>query len=484
MAGSIEQVLGWFPGGDAIARCRATSLSFSAAAAGYDGEDRISALGDHILRDIVSRLPVKDAARTAALASRWRHIWRSTPLVLYDAHLLLPTRDRVATAVARVLADHPGPFRAVSISSSDFVSREPELLAECARLLAVKGVQNLVLVNDPADYKRLPVVPADVLRCASLRRLFLGFWRFRNSAAGPPTDGFPHLLELTVFGTHMPGHNLDHLLASSPALGTLALVLSRTCEHVHLRSLSLKCVLLWHCLTQEVVISMDSPLLERLILWKTLPDGDNVVAMRVNIDGATKLRLLGYLDMDMRVHQLQIGENVIKPDTEVSPSTVVPSVKVLALRVNFGVLEEVKTLANILRCFPNVHKLHIESVLAADEPTGSHNTKFWRELCPIECLKSHVRKIFIHEFRGEQSEMEFLEFVAASAEKVRTLLVGVTKEIFASGDKVNEVISKVAALSRGAWNCDECNVVVVRPKVENGWSFHRASDLSVKDPFH
>jgi hypothetical protein len=50
----------------------------------------------------------------------------------------------------------------------------------------------------------------------------------------------------------------------------------------------------------------------------------------------------------------------VQPETEVSPSTVVPSVKILALKVDFGVLEEVKMLANILRCFPNVAKLHIE----------------------------------------------------------------------------------------------------------------------------
>jgi hypothetical protein len=59
-------------------------------------------------------------------------------------------------------------------------------------------------------------------------------------------------VELTVFGaTDMSGHSLDHLLASSPALGTLALVLSKTCERVHLRSPSLKCVLLWNCFTEE-----------------------------------------------------------------------------------------------------------------------------------------------------------------------------------------------------------------------------------------
>lgn len=43
-----------------------------------------------------------------------------------------------------------------------------------------------------------------------------------------------------------------------------------------------------------------------------------------------------------------------------SPRTVVPSVKILGLKVNFGVLKEVKMLANFLRCFPNVDMLHIE----------------------------------------------------------------------------------------------------------------------------
>jgi hypothetical protein len=288
------------------------------------GEDRISALPDDLLRNIFSRLRVKDAGRAAATSPRWRHIWRSTPCALEDRHLIrqLDLQDGVdwtalAAAVSRVLLAHPGPFRWVHLTWN-FMGSQEEALANWLRLFAAKGVENLVLVNDLADCSRLPAVPSDVLRCASLRRLFLGFWRFRsNSAAVPPADGFPHLLELTVFGTHMPGHSLDHLLASSPALGTLALVLSRTRERVHLQSLSLKCVLLWHYSTQEVVISMDSPLLERLILWKTLHDGDDnaVVAMRVKIDGATKLRLLGYLDMDIRVHQLQIGDNVIQVST-------------------------------------------------------------------------------------------------------------------------------------------------------------------------
>ncbi|CAM0879857.1 unnamed protein product [Alopecurus aequalis] len=472
MAASVVQALGWFPDGDVITKTRDASLYV--AAAGYDGEDRISALGDHLLRRIVSRLPVKDAARTAALASRWRHLWRCTPLVMYDAHLLPAS----VAAVARILADHPGPFRTVSVAHCDFASREHRELAGWPRLLAAKGVQDLVLVNKPADYQHLPNLPAGILLCASLRRLFLGFWRFPNTGAGP-SIGFPHLQELSVFGTDMAGRDLDHLLASSPVLDTLALILSRSCERIHLRSRSLNRVLLWHCFVDEVVV--DSPLLERLILWRTSVGEDDAVAVRVKIDRAPKLRVLGYLEP--RVHRLQIGQNVIKPDTKASPSTVVPSVTTLALKVNFGVLEEVKMLNSILRCFPNVDTLHIESVIAADDKaTGRFPAKFWEEAHPIKCVKSQVRKMIIHEFRGEQSEIDFLRFVGRRAEKLRALVGVITKEMVASAYKVNEVIAKAVALSRGRFACNG-SVLVVGPRVENCWSFRRASDPSVNDPF-
>ncbi|XBI27654.1 hypothetical protein VPH35_052105 [Triticum aestivum] len=54
---------------------------------GDDGEDRINNLPNDLLRNIVYRMPVKDAARTTAISPCWRSIWRSTPLLLKDRHL-------------------------------------------------------------------------------------------------------------------------------------------------------------------------------------------------------------------------------------------------------------------------------------------------------------------------------------------------------------------------------------------------------------
>ena len=102
----------------------------------------------------------------------------------------------------------------------------------------------------------------------------------------------------------------------------------------------------------------------------------------------------------------------------------------------------------------------------------------------MKCVKSQVKKMFIHEFRGDRSEIEFLKFATRSAEKLGALLAGLTKEIFSSARMVSEATAKVGVISCGEWACDECHVLVLGPRVDNVWSFRKASDLSVKDPFH
>jgi hypothetical protein len=199
----------------------------------------------------------------------------------------------------------------------------------------------------------------------------------------------------------MREHDLEYLLACSPELKILALILSYGFpSRVPITSRSLCCLLLWVTTAEELDV-VAAPLLQRLILF--WPQRTRIT--RVKIGHAPKLTVLGYLDTADQV--LQIGDTIIKVllefiplilfsttpilgqislisysvlfivydpitchtfvsfglqagITNVTPNAVVPSVKVLALNVDFRVAQEVKTLISFLRCFPQVETLHIK----------------------------------------------------------------------------------------------------------------------------
>uniref|UniRef100_A0ACD5ZII9 Uncharacterized protein n=1 Tax=Avena sativa TaxID=4498 RepID=A0ACD5ZII9_AVESA len=437
-----------------------------------DGEDDlISGLHDDLLCKIISRLPLKDAARTDALASRWRHLWRCVPLVLSDEHLSEPTR---AASVSRILADHPGPFDSVILHHNRFVPLSPEL-SEWPRLLAAKGVQRLAFVNQkPAGaqaHAPYLCLPADILRCgASLERLFLACWTlpdpvFRSLVA------FPRLRTLGMVNITMTDQYLDSLLAASPVLEIL--LLSCPINRFHLRSQSIRSVLAF---PMEEFVVVEAPLLERLIFLKRLP---NVRAdpVMVKISSPSKLRVLGY--MEPMIHRLHINGNIIKHDTMPSPSTVIPGLKILALKVNFCVFGEVKMVPSLLRCFPNVFTLHLESGLC-ETATGEHHGQFWQGVGPVECLRLHVKSMVFHNFQGHQNEFEFLKFVARYAKVLNSLLLVPPKGKVLSGDEVTQMIDKLGCPWFRAWTS---KVLLVSPE-ENHWSPMTACMVTgVNDPF-
>nr|CAB3473464.1 unnamed protein product [Digitaria exilis] len=216
-------------------------------AAAADGVDRISALPDDLRRRIVSRLPIKDAVRTTTLSTRWRRVWHSTPLVLYDSHLDPgDPATRAVAAVDRVLEGHdPGPFHTVHLALIFFDEHEREL-GQWSRLLADRGVRDLALVS-----------------------LLGGAWgRFPDTADLTVGTGvFPHLRELAIVYTFFEDCDLDHMLASSPVLEKLALFVNfGKAKHVRLHGQKLQCVLVWEIAAFEVVV-VDAPRLERLIMW-------------------------------------------------------------------------------------------------------------------------------------------------------------------------------------------------------------------------
>uniref|UniRef100_A0A453HNE8 F-box domain-containing protein n=1 Tax=Aegilops tauschii subsp. strangulata TaxID=200361 RepID=A0A453HNE8_AEGTS len=430
----------------------------------HDDVDRVSRLPDALLHNIVSRLPVKDAARTSALSRRWRGVWRSAPLVLVDADLFPAT-----SAVSSVLAAHPGPFRCVHLNDC-YMDEFPALLTGWLQILADKGIRELVLVN-----RRWPLditLPDTFLGMATLTRLYLGPWKFPDTAGLPSATCFRNLRELGLCNVIMESRDLDFVLDRSPVLETLCLEgnLFRLC--LRLVSQSLRCVQIIGCFLEEIFV-VDAPHLERLIQSEgCTPNG---TCIKVKIGHAPKLHLLGYLELDQR-HILEVGNTIIKAGTGVSLSTMVPSVGILALEVRLEVRNDAKMVPGVLRCFPNVETLHIKSE-ESGQPSGK-NLKFWNESGTIECIRSCIKLLVFHDFRGDRSELAFLKFFFEGALVLKEVVLVLANGSFTTMEDIRSKVKPLMSMKRA-----RDSSIMVDTNGRSIGNFKRASDFSLLDPF-
>ncbi|VAH84503.1 putative FBD-associated F-box protein At5g56440 isoform X1 [Triticum dicoccoides] len=455
-------------------------LSLAGASWVPDGVDRISCLPDVVLRDIISRLPAKDAARTAALASRWRPLWRSVPLTLVDSHLLpdggargqlvigAPSPRAVTAAVSRVLAAHPGPFRCVHLTRTTMEEHRGEM-SRWLDILVAKGVQELIFVNRPwpIDLR----LPATLFSCSTLTRLYLGVWRLPDTAAVPRGARFPNLKELGLCFCVMEDRDLAFMLERSPVLEFLVLMGSQTGVRLRLVSQSLRCLQLGFTCLEDIEV-VDAPRLERLFQRDTdVTEGDTAT---IKIGRAPNLRVLGYL---------QPGEQELEVCVAGSKEKIALSVQILAIEVRFGVRSAVKKVPGFLRCFPNLETLHVQSRID-EEPNGKVNLKFWQEGGPMKCVVQSIKKVFFYEFQGLRSEVAFLKFIAERGRVLEQMVVVVASECFSSGDNVN---AKLKPLISAKWSNKACKVELFKSPLDNvggpAYCHEIASDFEVADPF-
>ncbi|KAG2641192.1 hypothetical protein PVAP13_2KG169000 [Panicum virgatum] len=322
---------------------------------GGDGVDYISGLPDTILGEIIALLSTRDAARVQTLASRWRHIWRAAPLNL-DGGELPDADEALAGAVSRILADHPGPGLRFCIPSH-LVVNHPATVDAWLRSPALDGLQELDFSWSRFEWSRREPPPSTFRFAATLREAT--FCQLDLPDATVDALHFPRLTHLALRHSSMSKRSLHTMISSStcPVLECLLLEDCYGCRRLRVTSNSLRSIAVsaqCHAGKPRLkeVILVNAPSLERF-LYISINE-----AINVSVIIAPKLETLGCLDDELDSSRLVFGTTVLQGFLVVSLTTVVRSVKILALKSLYIKLD---TIIDLMKCFPCLEKLYIKA---------------------------------------------------------------------------------------------------------------------------
>lgn len=277
--------------------------------------DRISALPDDVLRNIISFLPTKDAGRTPTLAKKWKHLWSSAPLNLDCLELpgFPEDDDALATVVSRILSNHQGPGRSLSISTRLLLHYHPSTVDAWLQSPALDNLEELFIsayLMDGPEILPQPTLPAPIFRFATtLSVATLTDCTLPDTTV--ETLHFPMLKKLALEHVSISEGSLHYLIARCPILEYLLLVHSYGFRRLCINSASLIGIGVCHqqdyaLTTLEEIIVQDAPCLERFLYLET------DMVLRVSVVAAPKLAILGCLNDFNGDSRFMFGSTVIQ----------------------------------------------------------------------------------------------------------------------------------------------------------------------------
>lgn len=115
------------------------------------------------------------------------------------------------------------------------------------------------------------------------------------------------------------------------------------------------------------------------------------------------------------------------------------------------------------------------------EASGDLGFKFWQGVGQIECVASHVTKVLLDKFSWGVNELGFLVFVLGRAEMLESAVLVLNSGM--TSNEVTQATRKLAWLKASAkFASDKCELMMFAPP-RGSWSYGRASDFSLSDPF-
>ncbi|KAJ3699967.1 hypothetical protein LUZ61_003672 [Rhynchospora tenuis] len=382
-------------------------------------DDLINTLPDCLIQSILSLLPLKDAARASLVSTRWHRLWTSAPLCIDDSSLhrqpyalaLGSVNVWCRRAVIDVISNHQGPIRSCRLTRFD----HPLFHVTVGGLLKIlndKHIQELSLSFSNLHAKTGYLLPSTFFSCNTLLKLNLYFCCLPKIVSLPI---FPKIKEVVLTFVSI-NDSFITLFLSSPSLEKLHLYKCSGYQCIVISSPNLmelvvkdQARLFGH--VKEVTVE-HAPNLKSLVLSETATMGTFL-----KIKHAPKLTLLGFICLDLV--NLQIDDSTFKRESRSSdivlcgPRTVLPSVKSLAVRVNFSDEKQLLLMSSILHCFPFLETLDVKLVnrMTANE---INMESLWVEEGPFSFL-NHLKQVTLKGFSEHRAVVTFANFLILNA---------------------------------------------------------------------
>ncbi|CAL1408428.1 unnamed protein product [Linum trigynum] len=394
--------------------------------------DRITNLPADVIQRILVSLPIKDAAKTSILSSKWRHNWKSIPQLVFDGRFARINRVSESQSdlrskltmlnIYKALLVHDGPITkfVLSIPGLNFC----DLIDHIVLYFANKGVQDFTLMFDSRIFDTSERSTDDYQMHSSLfSALHLKSLKLRSCELMPPSwfDGFSKLTHLRLGEVTLPSDFFENFLTKCPMLEYLRVI---DCEgpavELEIVAPSLKS---FHYAGSLRVISFKcTPLLTFVALYTVDTETHDMAAFFASIPTLKQLHASAAF-----LNKLAAGNGNV-PTKFPSPMHGLEVFDMIDL--DFHNLEMEHVFVCLIMSAPNLRRLAIrlDPCHLDDPPVNNEVSSTGKLLEADDCSGSskclqQLREFTIEDSCGTQVELDILRFVLATAPLLRRISI-------------------------------------------------------------
>lgn len=402
-------------------------------------EDRLSDLPQEVIHAILTRMPLRNAARTSILSRDWRYKWSDLPgIVLRKVHYPLGENEsldsreeydrKLVRIIDQVLLLHRGPVYKfwLSIPFKSCTGIERWFL-----FLSRNGIREVTLRKwDFGMYE----IPSSMFSCTEITYLELDRCRLIPPAS---FNGFSKLKTLHLWTVKFSNNEgLENLISNCPLLSKLVLKRIKGCTKLKISAPNLV-EFIFHSVFIDLCFE-ETPVLANVTMNLLLKDGQyqrsasgSVCKLMSILCCLPSIRRLHLLD---RTYQFLTasGDALVRLRTRCQLSY-------LSASINFDDMQEM-TMALCIFKSSSLHKIDIKSYSDENE-VGLSVEDFWGGKKGVNCLFTELRVLRVTEFTGTAAELRFVERVLANAPVLQIAEIRFK-------DNLAEVLNIVKKLSR------------------------------------